>query len=83
VLVFSGEVLGMCPFHRETKPSFYVNVRKNLFYCHGCGLGGDLIRFVELSQDLSFRQSVAYLQQQIAPPRCRPTVRGYADEQRR
>ena len=63
----SGEVLGMCPFHHETKPSFYVNVRKNLFYCHGCGRGGDLIRFVELSQGLSFRQSVAYLQQQIAP----------------
>ena len=63
----SAEVLGMCPFHHETKPSFYVNVRKNLFYCHGCERGGDLIRFVELSQGLSFRQSVAYLQQQIAP----------------
>ena len=40
----------------ETQPSFYVNVRKNLFYCHGCR-GGDLIRFVELSQGLSFRQA--------------------------
>jgi DNA primase len=38
---------------------FYVNARKNLFYCHGCGRGGDLIRFVELSQHLSFRQSLA------------------------
>ncbi len=63
----SGEFLGVCPLHRETKPSFYVNARKNLFYCHGCGRGGDLIRFVELSQGLSFRQSVAYLQQQISP----------------
>jgi DNA primase len=64
----SGEFLGVCPLHRETRPSFYVNARKNLFYCHGCGRGGDLIRFVELSQGLSFRQSVDYLQQQISSP---------------
>jgi DNA primase len=46
---------------------FYVNARKNLFYCHGCGYGGDLIRFVELSLGLSSRESVAYLQQSIPP----------------
>ncbi|MGB8293869.1 MAG: CHC2 zinc finger domain-containing protein [Polyangia bacterium] len=63
-----AELVGLCPLHQETRPSFYVNVRKNLFYCHGCGRGGDLIRFVELSQRLSFRQSIAYLQEQIAPP---------------
>ena len=60
------EFVGLCPLHRETRPSFYVNARKNLFYCHGCGHGGDLIRFVELSQHLSFRQSLAYLQQRMA-----------------
>jgi DNA primase len=38
-----------------------------LFYCHGCGQGGDLIRFVQLSQHLSFRQSLAYLQEELAP----------------
>jgi DNA primase len=46
------EFVGLCPLHPETRPSFYVNARKNLFYCHGCGQGGDLIRFVELSQHL-------------------------------
>jgi len=52
------EFVGLCPLHQETRPSFYVNARKNLFYCHGCGRGGDLIRFVELLLDLPFRQSV-------------------------
>jgi DNA primase len=64
----SSEFVGLCPLHRETQPSFYVNARKNLFYCHGCGQGGDLIRFVQLSRHLSFRQSFAYLEQQSAPP---------------
>jgi len=60
------EFVGLCPLHPETRPSFYVNTRKNLFYCHGCGQGGDLIRFIELSRHLSFRQSLAYLEQQHA-----------------
>ena len=62
------EFVGLCPFHAETQPSFYVNARKNLFYCHGCERGGDLIRFVELSEHLSFRESLAYLKQHMAVP---------------
>ena len=63
-----AEFVGLCPLHRETRPSFYVNARKNLFYCHGCGQGGDLLRFIQLSRQLSFRQSLAYLQQHEAAP---------------
>jgi len=38
------EVAGLCPLHSETRPSFYVNRRKQVFYCHGCGRGGGLAR---------------------------------------
>jgi DNA primase len=62
-----SEVVGLCPLHEETWPSFYVNTRKNVFYCHGSGQGGDLIRFIQLSHHLSFRQGLACLDLQTSP----------------
>jgi DNA primase len=62
-----SEFVGLCPLHKETQPSFYVNARKDVFYCHGCGQGGDLIRFIQLSRHLSFRQSIARLDSQTSP----------------
>lgn len=62
-----SEFVGFCPLHEETRPSFYVNTRKNVFYCHGCGQGGDLIRFVQLSRGPSFRQSLTCLDPQTTP----------------
>ncbi len=40
------EVAGLCPLHRDRHPSFYVNRRKQVFYCHGCGRGGGLTRLI-------------------------------------
>jgi len=69
-----SEFVGLCPLHEETRPSFYVNTRKNVFYCHGCGQGGDLIRFVQLSRHLSFSQSLACLTPQNIPSDYSATV---------
>jgi DNA primase len=59
------EFVGLCPLHTEQHPSFYVNAVKNLFYCHGCGRGGDLIRFAQFYFDLSFRQTIAHLKEEL------------------
>jgi DNA primase len=45
------EVAGLCPLHRDSRPSFYVNRRKQVFYCHGCGRGGGLARLAGLLGD--------------------------------
>ncbi|MHB1525452.1 MAG: DNA primase [Candidatus Dormibacteria bacterium] len=49
------EYRGLCPFHSERTPSFYVNQEKQLWNCHGCHLGGDLFKFVELIDHTDFR----------------------------
>jgi DNA primase len=46
------EIAGICPLHSDTHPSFYVNRRKQVFYCHGCGRGGGLARLRYLLGDL-------------------------------
>ena len=61
-----GQVCGLCPLHTETKPSFWIHTRKNCFYCHGCGRGGDLIRLVELYHGLAFPAAVAHLRRLTA-----------------
>lgn len=56
-----GEIGGLCPLHSETKPSFWIHPQKQVFYCHGCGRGGDIIRLVELLEQVSFPEAVARL----------------------
>jgi DNA primase len=55
--------MGLCPLHEDRQPSFLVDPHKDLFYCYGCGRGGDVIRFAELYHQVKFPQAVALLQQ--------------------
>jgi DNA primase len=52
---------GLCPFHGEKTPSFHVNGDKGFFHCFGCGVGGDVIKFVELNDKVSFPEAVRML----------------------
>jgi len=54
---------GLCPFHTERTPSFTVNGDKGFFKCFGCDAKGDVFKFVELHQKLSFPEAVRYLAQ--------------------
>ncbi|HEY2400249.1 MAG TPA: CHC2 zinc finger domain-containing protein [Steroidobacteraceae bacterium] len=56
-----GRLMGICPLHADREPSFLVDPGKSLFYCYGCGRGGDVIRFVELSHNVSFGEAITLL----------------------
>ncbi|MEO6701828.1 MAG: DNA primase, partial [Jatrophihabitantaceae bacterium] len=56
-----GNLKGICPFHDEKSPSLSVTPARNLFHCFGCGVGGDVIRFVERIEHLSFSEAVENL----------------------
>ena len=53
--------IGLCPFHNEKTPSFSVSPSKQLFYCFGCGEGGDVISFIMKMENLSFVEAVKFL----------------------
>jgi DNA primase len=52
---------GLCPFHDERTPSFGIDPTQKLFYCFGCGEGGDALKFVQLTEGLDFKGSLEYL----------------------
>jgi DNA primase len=58
-----GRLMGLCPLHCDRKPSFLVDPSKSLFYCYGCGRGGDVIRFAEDYHQVKFLQAVTLLYQ--------------------
>src|SRR5689334_2737542 len=58
-----GRWMGLCPLHDDHQPSFLIDPGKNLFYCYGCGRGGDVIRFAEIYHQVRFPQAIALLHQ--------------------
>jgi len=59
---------GLCPFHGEKTPSFNVNRDKGFFYCYGCGVGGDVFKFLELHEKIGFPDAVKQLAQRFGVP---------------
>ena len=60
----ADRLVGLCPFHQEKTPSFGISPSKQLYYCHGCGAGGDAIRFIRELEHLSYVEAVERLAQQ-------------------
>ena len=56
---------GLCPFHREKTPSFHVDRDKGLFYCFGCGTGGDVFKFLALTERFTFPEAVEHVASRV------------------
>src|SRR6266436_8801868 len=65
----SGKALkGLCPFHNERTPSFYVFAESQTWHCFGCNECGDVFTFVEKQQGLEFRDALLYLAEKVGVP---------------
>jgi DNA primase len=73
---------GLCPFHSERTPSFNVNRDKGLYYCFGCGAGGDVIHFVRQIDRLDFPDAVEALAQRFGVVIPQRRSRGPRDDRR-
>ncbi|HZT76854.1 MAG TPA: DNA primase [Vicinamibacterales bacterium] len=73
---------GLCPFHGEKTPSFHVNPDKGFFHCFGCGVGGDVFKFLELHEKIAFPDAVRMLAQKFGVSLPQMTD-GDSDEARR
>ena len=57
----NDDYLGLCPFHGEKSPSFHVHGDRGFFKCFGCGVGGDVIKFIQLHDNLTFPDALRVL----------------------
>jgi DNA primase len=57
----TGRYMGLCPFHTEKTPSFNVNVAMQRYKCFGCGVGGDVIHFIQEIERISFIEALKLL----------------------
>lgn len=60
--------MGLCPFHNEKTPSFSVSEGKRIFYCFGCGVGGDVFAFIQKHENYTFPEAVRFLAQRASIP---------------
>src|SRR5208283_5796153 len=59
---------GLCPFHGEKTPSFSVHATRQFFHCFGCGESGDVYKFLQRIENISFPEAVRLLAQKLGVP---------------
>lgn len=60
-----NRMIALCPFHKEKTPSFHVNSERNLFHCFGCKASGDVIKFIQMHENLDFVAALEYLARRV------------------
>ena len=71
---------GLCPFHDEKTPSFNVNAQRQIYHCFGCGVGGDVFKFVQEIDRVSFMEAVTFLAERAGIDL--PKQQGHGEEDR-
>ncbi len=61
--------VGICPFHQEKTPSFAVHAAKQIFHCFGCGVGGDVFKFVMLIENVTFPEALERVAEKAGIPK--------------
>ncbi len=78
------EMVGLCPFHEDHRPSMNVNPTKQIFKCFACGAGGDVFKFIQMRENLSFAQALRRLAERagikLEPPRGQEAARPAQDD---
>lgn len=69
---------GLCPFHQEKTPSFTVTPARQMFYCFGCGVGGDVFTFLMRKEGLEFPETVRDLAERAGIPLPRNASQGFS-----
>ena len=64
-----SQYFGLCPFHNETTGSFSVSPQKQMYYCFGCGAGGNVFSFLMAYENMTFKEAVEEL-----APKCGVTL---------
>ena len=59
------EMVGLCPFHDDHRPSMCVNPGKQIFKCFACGAGGDVFKFIQMRESLTFPQAIERLAERV------------------
>ena len=59
---------GLCPFHKEKTPSFSVHATRQFYHCFGCGASGDVFKFVQTLENISFPEAVRAVAQKMGVP---------------